>query len=82
MLAAILGHEIAHAHAPFPSQSEKSRCNHWVIDNLSRLNPETTAKWTKDQEDRIGEMARALYVSKNSRPTNWDPFMQRWLATV
>jgi predicted Zn-dependent protease len=63
ILAAILGHEIAHARMHhFLANLRNRAAITWVIDNLSRLNPETKEQWTKQEDDRIGEMARARFT--------------------
>jgi predicted Zn-dependent protease len=63
MLAAILGHEIAHTRMHhFIANLRNRAALTWVIDNLGRLDSESTAQWTEQQKDRIGELARARFT--------------------
>jgi predicted Zn-dependent protease len=63
MLAAILGHEIAHARMHHFLANVRNRASiTWIIDNLGRLDSETTTRWTEEQKDRIAEMARARFT--------------------
>jgi predicted Zn-dependent protease len=63
MLAAILGHEIAHTRMHhFIANLRNRAALTWVIDNLGRLNSETAAQWTEQQKDRIGELVRARFT--------------------
>lgn len=62
ILAAILGHEIAHVRMHHALADLRDRASMtWIIDNLSRLDSGDPARWTDEQKGRIGEMARALH---------------------
>src|SRR5450432_1837177 len=63
MLAAILGHEIAHVRTHHTLATLRNSASlTWVIENLSRLNTSTPGGWSDEQKGRIGEMARARFT--------------------
>ena len=63
MFAAILGHEIAHVRMHHTLAALRNSASMtWIIDNLSRLDSETTTRWTEEQKSRTGEMARARFT--------------------
>jgi predicted Zn-dependent protease len=63
MLAAILGHEIAHTRMHhFLANLRNRAAVTWIIDNLGRLDLGSMAQWTEEQKDHIGELARARFT--------------------
>lgn len=63
MLAAIIGHEIAHMRMHHGLESLRNAASmEWIIDNLDRLNGESAQSWNDEQKRLLGEMARARFT--------------------